>query len=51
LQVLQPQPFEVLSGRKTLDAVSIALVGALVIPEPMLAPVGKNYEGAFRFSA
>ena len=35
---------KVLARRQALDAVGVALVGALVVPEPMLAAIGQDDE-------
>jgi hypothetical protein len=38
-------PFEVPPGGETLDAVGVLLVGAQVVPKPVLTPVGQENEG------
>jgi hypothetical protein len=54
LKILQAQPFEVGQGGYALDSEGVPLVGAFVIPKPVLLSVGQNYKrGAqvFRVSA
>src|SRR5207247_4515120 len=44
LEVLQANPFEVLTRREPLDPVGITLIDPLVVPKPVFAPVGKDHE-------
>jgi hypothetical protein len=45
LKIFEAETLEVLEGRQALNAEGIPLVGALVIPKPVLFSVGENYEG------
>jgi hypothetical protein len=42
LQVFEPDPFQILLGRQAFDAVGVPFLGAIQIPEPVLAAVGED---------
>ena len=48
LHIFKPHPFEVIPRGKPFDAIGVALIGALKIPKPVLAPVRKNNERGFQ---
>jgi hypothetical protein len=54
LHILEPQSLQIFLRWKALDAVRVALISALEVPKPMLAPVRENDEWriqVFRVSA
>lgn len=48
LEVLEAEPFDVLPGGEPFYSIGVALVGAFVIPEPVLAAVRKDDKRRFQ---
>jgi hypothetical protein len=45
LEVFQTETLQIIPGGQPFDPVGVALVRALIVPDPMFATVGKNDEG------